>query len=501
MNRIKNLFLSVLVIVPGMLHAQGLTVKECEQAADKGVFLAQVELGFLYFSGTSQVLETHPKDYVKAMHYLQMAATNSETQGKETLRLKTICMAYLAQLYAYGERYDKRLKYDIYDAFFWAYAALSFGLDAGISEDLYKNVVEAAVKGMYLFARIDKRFCSEFMHLKDVSTVRDYYSLLMFDRTYDHALKQGIRPAASLKLNARINEDWKYVGELSDEKINGIGILIWEEGFYCGNFANGKFFGKGYVKFKETGSVKVGEWRDGELYNGILYEDGEYREPSVIYRDGKGLWPRPISLNIGKTDKGGNVIPVPENMDLSVRWASGLMGSSEDNRKGELYRWGATNPKHTYQSRNPSLPNYLPHEACLAIYGGAGRRSDIIGTGYDAPYCLWSNAWRMPTREEMEELVEKCKITVEKDGKLIISREDDISGEPEYATTIIIELPRGDDGYGIWTGSIHPINNEKAYALVVDVQSGSVSIKPKDRECGFAILPVTDIPFYQSELY
>ena len=134
MNRIKNLFLSVLVIVPGMLHAQGLTVKECEQAADKGVFLAQVELGFLYFSGTSQVLETHPKDYVKAMHYLQMAATNSETQGKETLRLKTICRAYLAQLYAYGERYDKRLKYDIYDAFFWAYAALSFGLDAGISE-------------------------------------------------------------------------------------------------------------------------------------------------------------------------------------------------------------------------------------------------------------------------------------------------------------------------------------------------------------------------------
>ncbi|WP_025830782.1 SEL1-like repeat protein [Bacteroides stercorirosoris] len=500
MNKIKRLIMSILSITLSLIgtNAQELTIEECKLAAEKGIFLAQADLGFLYFTGHSQVLGTIPQDYVKSMHYLQLAALNSAARGKETSKLKVLCMAYLAQLYEWGHEHDKRLKTDHDEAFFWAYAALSNELSSDCGEELYKNIIEIAVKGMCEYAQIDRRFVSEFMYLKETAIVKDFAIQYFLDKIYSHAVRWNEHSANSLNFKSRRNKDgsYKYIGELHDGKPNGIGILFLKNAIYCGDFINGKFHGNGYLEYKESGSIKVGEWRNDKLHDGVYYEGGKRVEPSAIYKDGKDLWPRPTSLNIGKTDKRGNVIPNPENMNLSVRWASGLVGSNKSNPTGDLYRWGSTNPNHKFQSSSQSAPNYLPRSACLAIYGGAGRHSDISGTGYDAPFCLWSNSWRMPTLKEMKELISECKIDIEKDGTLKIMRTDDISDG-----FLCVKVPCGTNGYGIWTGSIDPWDSEKAYVLIIDVRSGKLNIETKDRECDFAILPVTEVPFYNSELY
>lgn len=477
---------------------KSLTIEECKQAAEKGIFLAQVDLAFLYFTGHSQVLGMIPQDYVKTMHYLQLAALNSAANGKETQKLKVLCMAYLAQLYEWGHEHDKRLKISSDEAFFWAYAALSNELDSDCGEELYKNILEIAVKGMCEYAQIDRRFVCEFMYLKETSIVKDFVVQNFLYKVYRHAVRWGERSGKSLNFKTRRNKDgsYKYIGELSDGKPNGIGIYLGNNATYCGDFIDGKFHGKGHLEYKKSGSIKVGEWRNDKFYNGVYFEGKERYEPSVIYKDGKDQWPRPTSLNIGKTDKRGNIIPIPENFNLSVRWAGGLMGNSKSNLTGDLYRWGATNSNHKYQSSNQSAPNYLPRSACLAIYGGAGRNSDIVGTGYDAPFSLWSNSWRLPTLKEIKELLSKCKIEIERDGTLRIMRTDDVSDG-----FLCIKVPYGTNGYGIWTGSIDPWDNGKAYALIIDVKNGNVNIVSKDRECDFAILPVTEVPFYHSELY
>lgn len=104
----------------------------------------------------------------------------------------------------------------------------------------------------------------------------------------------------------------------------------------------------------------------------------EQANPSVIYKDGKTTFPQ--SLNIGKKDKKGCTIPEPKDLNLSVRWAGRIMGSDNNDSKGDLYRWGATNSTYKFQSSNPDAPNYISRSACLAIYGGAGRKNDISGT-------------------------------------------------------------------------------------------------------------------------
>ena len=492
--------MSILSITLSLIgtNAQELTIEECKLAAEKGNFRAQAELGFLYFQGRSQVLGVIPQDYVKSMHYLQLAALNSAAKGKETSKLKAICMAYLAQLYAAGHEHDKRLKTDLDEAFFWAYAALSNGLNSDYGEELYENITLIAVKGISKYAEIDRRFACEFMYLTETANVKEIMFAVFLSRIYIGALRWNEHSANSLNFKSRRNKDgsYKYIGELHDGKPNGVGILFLKNATYCGDFINGKFHGKGYLEYKESGSIKVGKWRNDKLHDGVYYEGGKCVEPSVIYKDGKDLWPRPTSLNIGETDKRGNVIPAPENMNLSVRWASGLVGSNKSNRTGDLYRWGSTNPNHKFQSSSQSAPNYLPRSACLAIYGGAGRHSDISGTGYDAPFCLWSKSWRMPTLKEMKELISKCKIDIEGDGTLKIMRTDDSSDG-----YLCVKVPCGTNGYGIWTGSIDPLDSEKAYVLVIDVKSGKLNIETKDRECDFAILPVTEVPFYEDELY
>lgn len=101
----------------------------------------------------------------------------------------------------------------------------------------------------------------------------------------------------------------------------------------------------------------------------------------------------------------------------------------------------------------------------------------------------------MPTLKEMQELITKCKIKVFDDGTLCIIKTDDV-----YSNFINIKVPHGTEDYGIWTGSIAPDDNDKAYALIIDVKNKNVHLESKDRECGYAILPVTELPFKKYEL-
>lgn len=90
------------------------------------------------------------------------------------------------------------------------------------------------------------------------------------------------------------------------------------------------------------------------------------------------------------------------DLGLSVNWASCNLGSISPEEYGYYYSWGETAPKELY------LPsNYTFYDNDTQQYINIG--DDISGTEYDAATVNLGNGWRMPTNNEMNELIQKCK--------------------------------------------------------------------------------------------
>ncbi len=93
------------------------------------------------------------------------------------------------------------------------------------------------------------------------------------------------------------------------------------------------------------------------------------------------------------------------DMGLSVRWATCNLGANSPSNYGKYYHWGIVSESTgTYESW---------------VYGKEiNFGSDIGGkSSRDAATANWGKAWRMPTREEFEELIKECDWTwVNQDG-------------------------------------------------------------------------------------
>ena len=89
------------------------------------------------------------------------------------------------------------------------------------------------------------------------------------------------------------------------------------------------------------------------------------------------------------------------DLGLSVYWASCNLGATKPEEYGNYYAWGETSPKDSYTEQN-----YSYYDADKATYIDIGE--DISGTEYDAARVNLGGEWRMPTYDEMDELIKKC---------------------------------------------------------------------------------------------
>lgn len=83
------------------------------------------------------------------------------------------------------------------------------------------------------------------------------------------------------------------------------------------------------------------------------------------------------------------------DLGLSVKWANCNLGAKSPDEQGEFFSWGELNSKPYYTEDN-SL-TYMR------------RLGDISGdVNYDAARYHWRGKWRIPTKYEIEELINKC---------------------------------------------------------------------------------------------
>ena len=92
-----------------------------------------------------------------------------------------------------------------------------------------------------------------------------------------------------------------------------------------------------------------------------------------------------------------------------VKWATCNVGASSPEDYGDYFAWGETSPKVVYDWDTYLHWNDLDGDG-YCDYGEPTINSDISGNvQYDAATANWGGNWRMPTKDEMQELVDHCE--------------------------------------------------------------------------------------------
>ena len=98
------------------------------------------------------------------------------------------------------------------------------------------------------------------------------------------------------------------------------------------------------------------------------------------------------------------------DLGLSVKWACCNVGANVPEGYGGYYAWGETEEKSDYTEYTYKYVrdldgdgNYWDDEDNWMNIG-----SNISGTQYDVAHVKWGGSWRMPTLDEIKELVNKC---------------------------------------------------------------------------------------------
>ena len=172
------------------------------------------------------------------------------------------------------------------------------------------------------------------------------------------------------------------------------------------------------------------------------------------------------------------------NLGLSVKWATCNVGASKPSDYGNYYAWGETSTKSTYTEENSKT------------YYNSSYNYDIGGnSSLDAVRANWGGSWRLPTKSEMQELVDKCTWTWTTQG-----------GHNGYRVTgpngSSIFLPaaghRGkslntvSSGGKYWTSTPYEGNSGNAYYLLIDVSGTYVGWVGGSRNYGRTVRPVAE---------
>ena len=104
------------------------------------------------------------------------------------------------------------------------------------------------------------------------------------------------------------------------------------------------------------------------------------------------------------------------DLGLSVKWATCNVGADSPGEYGDYFAWGETSPKSSYTWENlryrvsgDSYENVtFSKYVAEGKYGTVDNRT-CLELSDDAARQRWGGSWRMPTREEFKELLDKCR--------------------------------------------------------------------------------------------
>ena len=152
--------------------------------------------------------------------------------------------------------------------------------------------------------------------------------------------------------------------------------------------------------------------------------------------------------------------PIAVDLGLSVKWASCNVGAESPEEYGDYFAWGETEEKSDYE-----YDTYKYYQNGSYVNIG----NNISGTQYDVAHVKWGGSWRMPTLDEIIELVENCswKWTTYNGvkGQLVTGPNGNSIFLPAagYRNGTGVEYVRSHGNY--WSATQHESNSHLAYYL------------------------------------
>lgn len=142
--------------------------------------------------------------------------------------------------------------------------------------------------------------------------------------------------------------------------------------------------------------VPEGEWsqgfrvdiyaNDGKTINKTLTKEGSMTFSATSATIMPTQWTTPDALDMG----------------VSVKWATRNIGAISPEDYGDYFAWGETEPKDSYTWDNYKFGNNKDN---LMKYNAQDQLTKLLMED-DAVHVNWGNNWRMPTKEEYQELID-----------------------------------------------------------------------------------------------
>ena len=231
----------------------------------------------------------------------------------------------------------------------------------------------------------------------------------------------------------------------------------------------------------ETDGVYYLKTNEGELYNvasGVMEatvpevaDETVYYYRAYVKVDGKYYFANEREFGRRSVDLG---------LSSGLLWSNINVGSSSPDDSGDYYAWGETEPKRNYTS---------------ATYTFNENIDDISGSAHDVAHVDWGGIWRMPTKEDLEELLTSCtwteinrygvdmyKVTGPSGDSIFVAKSGSMSN-----TTL--------SNYGtwasLWTSTLNtPDNVDNDNAFGSAIYGSSSSVDAVARHLGFIVRPV-----------
>ena len=178
-------------------------------------------------------------------------------------------------------------------------------------------------------------------------------------------------------------------------------------------------------------------------------------------------------------------------------WATCNVGATTPEGYGDYFAWGETQPKDTYNwstyqycnGSNNTLTKYC-NDPDYGYNGFTDNLTTLLPED-DAATANWGDGWRMPTKEEWEELKNNTTVTWTTqngvNGRLFTASNGNSLFLPAAGYRYISSLCHANYGY-YWSSSLYTDGPYVAWILYFD--SGGYSMYLSTRYCGQSVRPV-----------
>ena len=191
------------------------------------------------------------------------------------------------------------------------------------------------------------------------------------------------------------------------------------------------------------------------------------------------------------------------DLGLSVKWATCNIGATQPWERGEFFSWGETENKrinnwdtYKYSEGTHALTKYCSNPDYA--WHGLVDSVSVLDPEDDVAHIKWGGTWRIPTKAQIDELLENCtwewttlnevngyRVTGKKPGYTDRSIFLPVTGEYNDGKVFDYRL----HGY-YWSRNCGTVTSETAYTLEVYTKGSSAEIQSRCKS--LAVRPVCE---------